>query len=126
MESAGAGACGRSDNQAIRAAALFAETNLRDDEVMQVRCLDGFVASVSKERIMRTGPGQSIAYVAIENPKSKWPDPPLNPPSGSAGPFYLVWLKPELSGRAEGGLERAESPANLQTQHETLDPILPR
>jgi len=39
--------------QAIGAAALFAETNLRDDEVMQVRCLDGFVASTSRERIFR-------------------------------------------------------------------------
>jgi len=48
--------------QAIGAAALFAETDLRDDEVVQVRCRDGFVASLSKERIMRTGPGQSIAY----------------------------------------------------------------
>src|SRR5439155_18552144 len=38
--------------QAIRAAKLFAETNLRDDEVVQFRCLDGFVASISKERIM--------------------------------------------------------------------------
>jgi mono/diheme cytochrome c family protein len=84
--------------QAIGAAALFAETNLRDDEVMQVRCLDGFVASISKERIMRTGPGQSMAYIAIEDPKAKWPDLPLKPSSGSAGPFYLVWLKPELSG----------------------------
>lgn len=84
--------------QAIAAATLFAETNLRDDDVMQVRCLDGFVASISKERIMRTGPSQSIAYVAIENPKAKWPDLPLKPSSGSAGPFYLVWLRPELSG----------------------------
>jgi mono/diheme cytochrome c family protein len=84
--------------QAIGAAALFAETNLRDDEVMQVRCRDGFVASISKERIMRTGPGQSIAYIAIENPRAKWPDLPHKPSSGSAGPFYLVWLKPELSG----------------------------
>ena len=84
--------------QAIRAAAFFAETKLRDDDVMQVRCVDGFVASISKERIMRTGPGQSIAYVAIEDPKSKWPDLPLKPSSGSAGPFYLVWLNPELSG----------------------------
>jgi mono/diheme cytochrome c family protein len=84
--------------QAIPAAALFAETNLREDDVVQFRCLDGFVASISKERIMRTGPGQSIAYVAIEDPKSKWPDRPLSPAAGSAGPFYLVWLKPELSG----------------------------
>jgi len=84
--------------QAIGAATLFAETNLRDDEVMQVCCRDGYVASISKERIMRTGPGQSIAYIAIENPNAKWPDLALKPPAGSAGPFYLVWLKPELSG----------------------------
>lgn len=83
--------------QAIGVAALFADANLRDDEVLQVRCLDGYVASISKKRIMRTGPGESIAYIAIENLKSKWPDLSLKPSSGSAGPFYLVWLKPELS-----------------------------
>ncbi len=84
--------------QAVAAATLFAETKLRDDDVIQFRCLDGFVATISKERIMRTGPGQSKAYIAIEDPKSKWPDLPGNPSPGSAGPFYLVWLKPELSG----------------------------
>jgi len=84
--------------QAIRAAVLFAETKLREDDVVQFRCLDGFVASISKERIMHTGPGQSVAYIAIENPKAKWPVMPLKPSAGSAGPFYLVWLKPELSG----------------------------
>jgi len=84
--------------QAIAAATLFAETQLRDDDVVQFRCLDGFVATISKERIMQQGPGQSTAYIAIEDPKSKWPDMPTKPGSGSAGPFYLVWLNPELSG----------------------------
>src|SRR5882672_1029215 len=74
--------------QAIGAAALFAETSLREDEVEQFRCLDGFVASISKERIMRNGPGQSVAYIAVESPKSKWPDLPPKPSAGSAGPFY--------------------------------------
>src|SRR5580704_9993255 len=46
--------------QGIPAAALFAETSFRDDEVIQFRCLDGFVASISKERIMGAGPGHSI------------------------------------------------------------------
>jgi mono/diheme cytochrome c family protein len=84
--------------QAIPAAALFAETKIREDEVVQFRCLDGFVASISKERIMHTGAGQSVAYIAIENPQSKWPRMPVRLAAGSAGPFYLVWLKPELSG----------------------------
>ncbi len=83
--------------QAIRAARLFEESNLHEDEVMQFRCLDGFVATISKERIMRKTPGQSVAYIAIENPKSKWPDLPIKSAAGSAGPFYLVWLNPELS-----------------------------
>jgi mono/diheme cytochrome c family protein len=84
--------------QAVPAAALFAESNFQEDEVVQFRCLDGFVATIAKERIMQTGPKHSIAYIAIEDPRSKWPDLPLKSASGSAGPFYLVWLKPELSG----------------------------
>jgi mono/diheme cytochrome c family protein len=84
--------------QAIRAAILFGETKLREDEVVQVRCLDGFVASISKERMMGNGAGHSVAYIAIEEPKSKWPSMPSKPGSGSAGPFYLVWLRPEVSG----------------------------
>jgi mono/diheme cytochrome c family protein len=84
--------------QAIRVGVVLAEMNLREDEVVQFRCLDGFVASISKERIMATGAGHSVAYLAIENPQSKWPDLPQKPSSGSAGPFYLVWLNPELSG----------------------------
>src|SRR5260221_177467 len=47
---------------------------------------------------MHTGPGNSVAYIAIENPKSKWPALTAKAVVGSAGPFYLVWLKPELSG----------------------------
>ena len=84
--------------KAIPAAALLSEAHLRDDDVVQFRCLDGFVASISKERIMRSGPGQSLAYIAIEDPKTKWPDLPVHPSVGSPGPFYLVWLKPGLSG----------------------------
>jgi mono/diheme cytochrome c family protein len=83
--------------QAIRAAALFAETKLREDEVVQFRCLDGFVATISKDRITGTGAGRSVAYIAIENSTSKWPALPHIPSAGSAGPFYLVWLQPELS-----------------------------
>lgn len=83
--------------QAISVAALLAQTNIRDDEVIQIRCQDGFVASIAKERIMPSGSGRSLAYIAIENPGSGWPDLPLKPSSGSAGPFYLVWLRPELS-----------------------------
>jgi mono/diheme cytochrome c family protein len=84
--------------QAIPVAALLADEKLRNDDIVQFRCLDGFVASIWKGRIMGTGSGQSKAYIAIEDPKSKWPVLPKKSASGSAGPFYLVWLNPELSG----------------------------
>ena len=87
--------------KAIKASRLFAGTHIGEDEVIQFRCLDGFAAPISKDRILGTGPGQSMAYIAIEDPKSKWPELPFKEHSGTAGPFYLVWLKPELSGILE-------------------------
>jgi len=84
--------------KALKAATLFEGANIGEDEVIQFRCLDGFAAPMSKGRIMGTGPSQSVAYIAIEDPKSKWPELPFKEHSGTAGPFYLVWLKPELSG----------------------------
>jgi mono/diheme cytochrome c family protein len=84
--------------KAIKAATLFKGTNIGEDEVIQFRCLDGFAAPISKDRIMGAGLSQSTAYIAIEDPKAKWPDLPSKAHSGTAGPFYLVWLKPELSG----------------------------
>ena len=84
--------------QAIAVRTLFDEAALHDDEVVQFRCRDGFVASISKDRITQRGAGRSVAYLAIEDPKSKWPDLPVKGASGTAGPFYLVWVRPELSG----------------------------
>jgi hypothetical protein len=77
--------------KAIKAATLFQGTNIGEDEVIQVRCLDGFAAPISKDRIMGTGPRQSTAYIAIEDPKSKWPDLPSKEHSGTAGPFYRFY-----------------------------------
>ncbi len=84
--------------KALKAARLFEETHFREDDVIQFRCLDGFVSPISKDRIMSIGPSRSTSYLAIEDPKAKWPALPLKEHSGTAGPFYLVWLKPELSG----------------------------
>jgi cytochrome c2 len=47
---------------------------------------------------MSDSPAQSVGYVALEDSRSPWPDLPLKEHTGTAGPFYLVWLKPELSG----------------------------
>jgi mono/diheme cytochrome c family protein len=83
--------------RALKAANLFGATGFGQDDVIQFRCEDGFVAPISKDRIMDLGPNRSTAYIAIEDPKARWPDLPLKGHTGTAGPFYLVWLRPELS-----------------------------
>jgi mono/diheme cytochrome c family protein len=87
--------------KAVPAAALFAGVPLADDAVIQFKCLDGFAAPISKARLLDTAPDRSHAYVAIEPKEAPWPA--LKPGGPSAGPFYLVWQKPELS--AIGGEE---------------------
>src|SRR5882672_3519661 len=49
--------------QAIAVRTLFDEAALHDDEVVQFRCRDGFVASISKDRITQKGAGRSVAYL---------------------------------------------------------------
>ncbi|WP_395010383.1 c-type cytochrome, partial [Undibacterium sp.] len=55
---------------------------------------DGFVANIAGSDL--AGKGQ--AYLAIETSEQSWPS--LNPDhpqkTASAGPFYLVWLTPEV------------------------------
>ena len=81
--------------KAIRATALFEGLKIADDEVIEFRCLDGFSAPISKERLLNKLPGSSIAYVAIEEAGTPWPSLPSG--KGTAGPYYVVWLRPEAS-----------------------------
>lgn len=82
--------------RAVPAAALFAASNMDANAVIQFKCLDGFSAPISKERLLAHEPGRSEAFIAIEEPSRPWP--PLKGTSGpTAGPFYLVWKNPELS-----------------------------
>ena len=81
--------------RAVRTRALFEGLTIADDAVVQFRCLDGFSAPISKERLLDTTPGRSVAYIAIEEEDKPWP--PLKPGRPSAGPFYLVWQRPEAS-----------------------------
>lgn len=48
---------------------------------------DGFVSTISVKDLFQ---GQSIAYLAVENPKKPWPK--YNK-KNSPGPFYLIWQK---------------------------------
>jgi len=81
--------------KAVRATALFDGLKVADDAVIQFRCLDGFAAPISKERLLNKQPDKSLAYIAIEEADKPWPA--MKPGGMSAGPFYLVWMKPEAS-----------------------------
>ena len=79
----------------MRATALFEGLKIADDAVIQFKCLDGFSAPLSKERLLNKTAERSFAYVAIEEADKPWAA--LKAGSPSAGPFYLVWPKPEAS-----------------------------
>ena len=87
--------------KAIPVANLFTGLTIPDLAVVQCNGEDGFSVTVEKTRLFSTGPAASKAYLAIEDPKSPWPD--LHGKTTSAGPFYLVWTNPRASaiGREE-------------------------
>lgn len=87
--------------KAVPAYVLFEGLDLAANAVIQFKCLDGFSAPIGRDRLLNKAPDKSIAYVAIETTDAPWPA--LKPGAPTAGPFYLVWPKPELSfiGREE-------------------------
>ena len=80
---------------AVKAASLFEDIKIDDDSIIQFKALDGFSAPLTKIRLLNKDESKSIAYIAIESKKDKWPE--LKPGKPSAGPFYLIWKNPELS-----------------------------
>jgi mono/diheme cytochrome c family protein len=63
------------------------------DETLHFVASDGFVATFPAAPLLARGDG-AVAYLAIEPPDSPWPTLKAGEPS-TAGPFYLVWLRPE-------------------------------
>ena len=67
----------------------------RDDNVRFVAA-DGFAATIPADLLLTSADNAARAYVAVEAPGAPWP--PLKAgASATAGPFYLVWLRPERS-----------------------------
>jgi mono/diheme cytochrome c family protein len=79
---------------AVPAASLFEGVKLDPKGTLQFHCTDGFAAPISIPRLLNQDPRASVAYLAIEG-KEKWPK--LRGGKKTAGPFYLIWEKPELS-----------------------------
>jgi len=56
---------------------------------------DGFAATLSAAPLLAAADDAPRAYLAIEPPNAAWP--PLKAGAkDTAGPFYLVWIRPEL------------------------------
>ncbi len=68
-------------------------SGVRAEETIRFVTRDGFVASLPAAALLAGGDG-AVAYLAVEATDAPWP--PLKAGDvASAGPFYLVWLRPE-------------------------------
>jgi mono/diheme cytochrome c family protein len=97
--------------------------------VLEAAATDGFVAQIPLALATQTVPGAARAWVAVEPADAPWPPLPGKP--GSAGPFYVVWERPEASRVSSGywpyqlaALRYAHAPAARWPQI-AGDPSLP-
>ncbi len=75
---------------------LFSGVNFDSDRIIEFKCLDGFSGPIDAKRLLKNSPDSSKAFIAFEVLNSPWPK--LKPSSeATAGPFYLIWDRPELS-----------------------------
>ena len=105
----------------VPVSALLAGVGL--DETIRFVANDGYVATVPAAPLL--GRGGAVAYLAIETPDAPWPA--LKPgESATAGPFYLVWTRPEQAGIAPAQwpyqIARIESVAPLVKRYPMLAP----
>lgn len=77
--------------QAIPVTALLPEVGMM--ESLQILALDGFAANIAGRLLA----GEAQAYIGIEPAEQPWPALKSGS-AASAGPYYLVWLKPEKAG----------------------------
>ena len=85
-------------------------------DTLEALATDGFAAEIPLKLIARGASGGAVAWLAVEDPAHPWPRLPHR--ATSAGPFYLVWENPPLSGIggeqwifALASLSLVESPA---------------
>src|SRR5664279_438462 len=65
------------------------------DDTLRMVATDGFVATFPAAPLLaRDNAAGAVAYLAIEPSDAPWP-PVKAGDTASAGPFYLVWLRPE-------------------------------
>ena len=97
---------------------------VRADETIRFVTRDGFVASLPAAALLAGGDG-SVAYLAVESTDAPWP-PLKGGNAATAGPFYLVWLRPErgaiVSEQWPYQVIRIEAVASLAKRYPMLAP----
>jgi mono/diheme cytochrome c family protein len=114
---------------AIAIGRLLAGMDLPKDQVLEAVATDGFIGMLPADLVLHPGADAARAYLAIELTDAPWP--PLAGRTVSAGPFYVVWTRPEASGiRTEqwpyqvAAIRGADSPAKRWPEL-SVDPSLP-
>lgn len=82
--------------RALPLAHLLSGFDLPRDQILESVASDGFIGLLPVDLVLHPKSGQAEAYLAIEPPDAPWPLLPGG--KYSAGPFYIVWLHPEVSG----------------------------
>jgi mono/diheme cytochrome c family protein len=91
---------------------------VRPDESVRLVAQDGFVATLPAA-VLFGGADAATAYLAIEPTDAPWP--PIKPgEAATAGPFYVVWLRPE-----KGAIVREQWPYQI-VRIETVAPLAKR
>ncbi len=81
--------------EALRMATVLKCMRIEPGSRIEFVARDGFTASLDASLLLNTARDKAVAYLAIENPAKPW----AGHPSGStAGPFYVFWQNPQLSG----------------------------
>lgn len=79
--------------RAVPMASLLA--GMPPDASLRFTSSDGFVAMLQAAQLLAGGDGDGArAYLAVEPADAPWPALKASDPA-TAGPFYLVWLRPE-------------------------------
>lgn len=102
--------------RAVPLLALLGDAASLDFDTIEARASDGFVSQIPIALVKKGSAGGSVAWIAVEEPNALWPN--LQGQQSSAGPFYLVWEKPELS-----AVGREQWPFSLAALSGVEDPI---
>ena len=102
--------------RAVPLASLIGTAEFPPDAVLEAVASDGFTAQLPPELCLRTAADGSVAFLAVEPADTPWP--PLPGKDVSAGPFYLVWVRPEAS-----GVRSEQWPYQVARFTSTVDPL---